>query len=356
MIDLTMLPDGGMLWLDASGPKGHIVLSTRIRLARNIHGFAFSQRAGDEDRLAVLERVQHAVAATPIAGGVTFRMDQLERVDRQVLHERHLVSKELAALDGESRPRVGAALVLQGPTGVMVNEEDHLRIQGMWSGFALEEAYAQLEAIDAELGRRLPFAFHPEFGYLTSCPTNAGTGLRASVLIHLPGLVLTKEIRKVLEGLTQVGLTFRGLYGEGSDVVGNFFQLSNQTTLGKSEDELLDHLGKIVRQVIEYEEQSRDVLLRTAAGTVEDKVWRAYGLLKYARSLSFEETMNLLSGVRLGAGLNLIPGLSVYTLNKLLIYTQPAHLAALEGRSLGDPELQLVRANYVRRLLETEGG
>jgi protein arginine kinase len=167
---------------------------------------------------------------------------------------------------------------------------------------------------------------------------------------------LTKDIRKVLEGLTQVGLTFRGLYGEGSDVVGNFFQLSNQTTLGKSEDELLDHLGKIVRQVIEYEEQSRDVLLRTAAGTVEDKVWRAYGLLKYARSLSFEETMNLLSGVRLGAGLNLIPGLSVYTLNKLLIYTQPAHLAVLEGRSLGDPELQLARANYVRRLLETEGG
>jgi protein arginine kinase len=310
----------------------------------------------DEDRLAVLERVQQAAPGTPIAGGVTFRMDQIERLDRQVLHERHLVSKELAALDGEARPRVGSALVLQGPTGVMVNEEDHLRIQGMWSGCALEEAYAQLEAIDAELGRRLPFAFHPEFGYLTSCPTNAGTGLRASVLIHLPGLVLTKEIRKVLEGLTQVGLTFRGLYGEGSDVVGNFFQLSNQTTLGKSEDELLDHLGKIVRQVIEYEEQSRDVLLRTAAGTVEDKVWRAYGLLKYARSLSFEETMNLLSGVRLGAGLNLIPGLSVYTLNKLLIYTQPAHLAALEGRSLGDPELQLVRANYVRRLLETEGG
>jgi protein arginine kinase len=224
----------------------------------------------------------------------------------------------------------------------------------MRSGFALEDAYADLEALDADLGALLPFAFHPEFGYLTSCPTNAGTGLRASVLIHLPGLVLTKEVGKVLQGLAQVGLTHRGLYGEGSDIVGNFFQLSNQTTLGKSEDELLDHLGKIVRQVIEYEEQARDVLLRTAPDEVADKTWRAYGLLKYARKLTFEETMNLLSGVRLGVGLNLIPGLSVYTLNKLMIFTQPAHLAALDGRQTGDPDLPTVRATYVRRMLEAE--
>jgi protein arginine kinase len=166
--------------------------------------------------------------------------------------------------------------------------------------------------------------------------------------------VLTKEIGKVLQGLTQVGLTFRGLYGEGSEVVGNFFQLSNQTTLGKAEGELLDHLGRIVRQVIEYEEQARDVLLKTAAGTVDDKVWRAYGLLRYARSLSFEETMNLLSGVRLGVGLNLITGLSVYTLNKLLIHTQPAHLAALEGRPLSETEERATRASCVRRLLGAE--
>src|SRR5207249_424788 len=181
--------------------------------------------------------------------------------------------------------RPGADLVVQGTVGVMVNEEDHLRLHGMRSGFALEEAYADLEALDADLGRLLPFAFHPEFGYLTSCPTNAGTGLRASVLIHLPGLVLTKEIGKVLQGLTQVGLTFRGLYGEGSEVVGNFFQLSNQTTLGKSEEELLDHLGKIVRQVLEYEQQARDVILKSARTEVQDKVWRAYGLLRHARRL-----------------------------------------------------------------------
>lgn len=355
MIDLSLLPDGGMSWLDASGPKGHIVLSTRIRLARNLQGYVFSQRAKDADRTAILASVEEAAAAGErLAGQMTFRLDQLERADRQLLHERHLVSKELAGLDREARPRAGAAVLVRGAIGVMVNEEDHLRLIGMRSGFALEDAYAEMEAVDAELGQLLPFAFHHEYGYLTSCPTNAGTGLRASVLIHLPGLVLTKEIGKVLQGLSQVGLTFRGLYGEGSEVVGNFFQLSNQTTLGKSEDELLDHLGKIVRQVIEYEEQAREVLVRDAPTIIADKVWRAYGLLKYARSLTFEETMNLLSGVRLGVGLNLIPDLRVYTLNKLLIFTQPAHLAALEGRSSGDPELPTVRATYVRRLLESE--
>jgi len=166
--------------------------------------------------------------------------------------------------------------------------------------------------------------------------------------------VLTKEIAKVLQGLTQVGLTFRGLYGEGSEVVGNFFQLSNQTTLGKAEEELLDHLGKIVRQVVTYEEQARKVLLRDAPTIIEDKVWRAYALLRYARSLSFEETMNLLSGVRLGVGLQLIPQLSVYTLNKLLIFTQPAHLAALDARAQRDTEQRAARASYVRAVLGEE--
>ncbi len=356
MIDLSLLPDGGVGWLDASGPNPQIVLSTRIRLARNLTGHAFSLRATDADRNGVLTRVAEAAAASEHLGrAIMFALHELERPDRQLLHERHLVSKELAALEREpSRPRPGAAVLIETPVGLMVNEEDHLRLQAMVSGFALDDAYAVLDSVDSELGRLLPFAFHSEFGYLTSCPTNAGTGLRASVLIHLPGLVLTKEINKVLQGLAQVGLTFRGLYGEGSEVVGNFFQLSNQTTLGKAEGELLDHLGRIVRQVIEYEEQARDVLLKTAAGTVEDKVWRAYGLLRYARSLTFEETMNLLSGVRLGVGLNLITGLSVYTLNKLLIHTQPAHLAATEGRQVGDPELPMIRASYVRQLLRGE--
>ncbi len=355
MIDPALLPDDGMGWLDGSGAESPVILSSRIRLARNLAGHSFSQRSRDADRLAVLALVGEATAGVPsLAGAVTFRLDELERPDRQLLHERHLVSRDLAGLDGEARPRVGAAVLVRGAAAVMVNEEDHLRLQVMRSGLAVEDAYAEMEALDEGLGRLLPFAFHQEFGYLTSCPTNAGTGLRASVLIHLPGLVLTKEIGKVLQGLTQVGLTFRGLYGEGSEVVGNFFQLSNQTTLGKSEEDLLDHFGKVVRQVIAYEDQAREVMMRTAPAEVEDKVWRAYGLLRYARALSFEETMNLLSGVRLGSALNLIPGVRVYTLNKLLIFTQTAHLAALEGRTVGDPELPAVRAAYVRRLLDAE--
>jgi protein arginine kinase len=355
VIDLALVPDGGLSWLDGSGPLAHVVLSTRIRLARNVAGVPFATRAQAADRERVLEAIGTAWRASPLGkGSVRFLLDELEPADRLLLHERHLISRELADAPTARESGSGAGVLLSGSTGVMVNEEDHVRLQTLRSGFDLAQAYADAEQLDAALGGAVPFAFHPEFGYLTACPTNAGTGLRASVLIHLPGLVLTKEIAKVLQGLTQVGLTFRGLYGEGSEVVGNFFQLSNQTTLGKSEEELLDHLGKIVRQVVTYEEQARQVLLRDAPTIIEDKVWRAYGLLRHARSLSFEEAMNLLSGVRLGAGLNLIPDVGVYTLNKLLIFTQPAHLAAFEARVPGDTEAGASRARYVRRLLQDE--
>jgi protein arginine kinase len=355
VIDLSLLTDGGVGWLDASGPQSHLVLSTRIRLARNLAGRVFQGRNSETEREQILQTVEEAARESVLLRrAVRFRLDRLDRNDRQLLHERHLVSKELAGLDAEAGVRSGAALLVQDRAGVMLNEEDHLRIQTLHSGFALDGAYADADRLDAELGQRLPFAFHPEFGYLTSCPTNVGTGLRASVLIHLPGLVLTKEISKVLQGLAQVGLTFRGLYGEGSEVVGNFFQLSNQTTLGKTEVELLDHLGKMVRQVIDYEERAREVLLRDAPAVIEDKVWRAYGLLRYARALSFDEAMNLLSGVRLGVGVGLIPGVGMYTLNRLLIHTQPAHLAVAESVGVGDPELPLRRARYVRKVLEDE--
>lgn len=357
MIDLSLLPDGGMGWLDASGPTSHLVLSTRIRLARNLANYTYATRNTVEDREAILRDVVGAAHETvSLRSALTFRLDQLGRDDRQLLHERHLVSRELAGLEEQAVIRPGAALLVQERVGAMLNEEDHLRLQGLRSGFDLEAAYQEVDRLDGELGQRLSFAFHPEFGYLTSCPTNVGTGLRASVLIHLPGLVLTKEISKVLQGLAQVGLTFRGLYGEGSEVVGNFFQLSNQTTLGKSEKELLDHLGKMVRQVIEYEEQARAVLQRDVPTIIEDKVWRAYGLLRHARSLSFDETMNLLSGVRLGVGLGLVDRCGMYALNKLLVHTQPAHLAAFEGVRPDDPDLSVRRARYVRALLEDEAG
>lgn len=351
------LPDLGLSWLDASGDHSEIVLSTRVRLARNLQGHAFGPRARVNDREAVLRQVRrHAENIDSLAGATVLLMPELDARRRTILLERRLASRELIGEVGEE-PASATAVVVSGrhPLNVMVNEEDHLRLQSVVSGLRLREAWAQVDRLDEELGRELPYAFHHEFGFLTSCPTNTGTGLRASVLVHLPGLVLTKEISKVLHALGQVGLTFRGLYGEGSEVVGNFFQISNQTTLGKSEDDLLGHLDEVVRRVIRHEQEARQVLLRDAGPVTEDKIWRAYGLLRYARSLSFEELMNLLSGVRLGLSLKLLPELRVYTLNKLMIFTQPAHLEEAAGRDLTTAESDTHRAAFVRRILGSEG-
>ncbi len=358
-VDLSLLPDGGVGWLDASGKNADIVLSTRIRLARNVEGYAFTGRARDGERLRVLSQVREAVTSIPaMSDSVMYRLDELPTTARSLLHERHLVSKELAGLEPPHPLRTGAAVFLADGLGVMVNEEDHLRLQALRSGFALQEAYTAIDKLDRELGSRVPYSYHGEFGFLTACPTNVGTGLRGSVLIHLPGLVLTKEIAKVLNSLQQMGLTYRGLYGEGSEVVGNFFQISNQTTLGRSEEELLDQLLRVVGHVVEREAEARRVLLRDAGYIIEDKLWRAYGTLRYARSLTFDEAMNYLSGVRLAVGLKLITSLSVYTLNKLLIFSQAAHLAYAEGggRALTESETNLARARYVRRALEEETG
>jgi len=356
-IDLSLLPDGGVNWLDASGDHSGIVLSTRVRLARNLEGFAFPGRARDGERLRILARVREAVEGSPhLRRNLLVRVDELGSDDRLLLHERHLISKELAGLDSQHPVRSGAAVFLGDGIGVMVNEEDHLRLQTLRSGFNLADAFADMQRIDEELGERIPFAFHEEFGFLTSCPTNTGTGLRASALIHLPGLVLTKEINKTLAGLQQIGFTYRGLYGEGSEVVGNFFQISNQTTLGRSEEEIIDKLLQVLSTVIAREEEARRVLLRDAGYIIEDKLWRAYGTLRYARSLTFDEAMNFLSGVRLAVGLKLITGLSVYTLNKLLIFSQAAHLSHAEGRPLSESEANLARARYVRQALAAEVG
>lgn len=350
------LPDHGIEWMDADGPFSDIVLSTRVRLARNLREYNFGLRASASDREAVLRLARGAAAETSaLADGTSLLMADLPDNSRRLLLERHLVSKELVGEDGEEAPVHSALLLAPAESlGVMVNEEDHLRLQSLISGFRLREAWWKVDRLDEELSRQLGFAYHPEFGFLTSCPTNVGTGLRASVLLHLPGLVLTQEIGRVLQGIAQVGLTFRGLYGEGSEVVGNFFQISNQTTLGKSEEDLIDHLQKIVQQVIQYEKQARAVLLRDAPTVIEDKVWRAYGLLRYAHSITFEEVMNLLSGVRLGVGLKLITGLRVYTLNHLMIFSQAAHLQQMAGRPLDKSEGDIYRATYIRKILAQE--
>ncbi|MFQ5537886.1 MAG: protein arginine kinase [Gemmatimonadota bacterium] len=356
-MDNLTVPDHGLSWMEASGEHADLILSTRVRLARNFQGHAFGPRARVNDREAVLKQVRELSRQSHgLARGTLLELSDVDTRLRKILHERRLVSRELLG-DPERGPVRGAAVLLSShdPLSVMVNEEDHLRIQSLVSGLRLREAWSMVDRLDEEMGHALPFAFHHDFGFLTSCPTNVGTGLRASVLMHLPGLVLTKEIGKVLQGLSQVGLTFRGLYGEGSEVVGNFFQVSNQTTLGKTEEDLVDHLDQIVRQVIRYEMDARRVLLRDARSVTEDKIWRAYGLLHYARSLPFEELMNLLSGVRLGVSLKLLPGLRVYTLNKIMIFTQPAHLEQAAGRDLTPAESDAHRAAFVRRILAAEG-
>ena len=355
-LDLSLLPDGGMPWITASGPHADIVLSSRVRLARNVAGFPFSPRAGDGDRLRVLDQVREAAAHSALlSAAVLLRVDEMSANERRLLHERHLVSRELAELDAPAA-RSGAAVLVGDEAALMVNEEDHLRLQVFRSGFDISGAWERASRVERELDQRLPLAYHREFGFLTSCPTNVGTGLRASVLVHLPGLVLTQEIGKVLTGLQQMGLTYRGLYGEGSEVVGNFFQISNQTTLGRSEDELCDHLARVVAHVISRESEARRVLSRDAGYIIEDKLWRAYGTLRYARSLGADEAMNLLSGVRLAVGMFLLGGLSVYTLNKMLVFSQTAHLSLIEGRPLSEIEANLARARYVRGVLATEAG
>jgi protein arginine kinase len=355
--DFEAIPDHGLGWTEASGEHADIVLSTRVRIARNLQGHAFGPRARVNDRESVLKAFRDsALRSDVLRGGVLLEMPAVAERMRRILLERRLVTRDLLGPEGSS-PSNGTAVhfSVQEQVSVMVNEEDHLRVQSLLSGLRIQEAWRLVDRLDDELGRELAFAFHNDFGFLTSCPTNVGTGLRASVFMHLPGLVLTKEIGKALRGLGELGLTFRGLYGEGSEVVGQFFQVSNQVTLGRTEEDLVDGLERAVRTVIQKELEARHVLLREARGITEDKIWRAYGLLRYARSLSFDESMALLSSVRLGKSLKLLPGLRVYSLNKIMVFTQPAHLEQAAGRDLTPEESDAHRASYVRRVLATEG-
>ncbi|MBW3660287.1 MAG: protein arginine kinase [Gemmatimonadetes bacterium] len=345
---------GGLAWISGDGPHADIILSTRIRLARNLERYPFRETITSPQQEMVAEDLLEAYrSAEPELGDTPHQFLRLvEMPDNQLtlLLERHLVSREMVKFKESAALLVGD----EGRLSILVNEEDHLRIQVLTPGLQLDRSWDIAERTEGALRTRLKFAYHHRFGFLTSCPTNTGTGLRASVLIHLPGLVLTREIHKVLQGLSQIGLTFRGLYGEGSDVIGNYFQLSNQTTLGKGEEELVDHLAQITRQVIEYEENARQVLARDALDEIEDKVWRAYGLLTCARSISFDEMMNLLSAVRLGVSMKLLPDVGVDTLNELLLLTQTAHLERKTGRSLTKREREVARARLVREILEND--
>ena len=335
-------------WLQGEGPHAEMVLSTRIRLARNLRDVPFTHRARDEQLLGVLASVSAAAQeSSAFRGSLLLRMPECTADQRQVLVERHLVSHELG--DG-ARPR-GILIAPDERLSLMINEEDHLRLQSMTPGFQLAECWALADAADDELDQSLDFAFSQEIGYLTSCPTNAGTGLRASVLIHLPALVLLEEIQRVLKSIMQVGLNVRGLYGEHSEIMGNLFQISNQTTLGRSARDSIESLERVTRQIIETEERARERMLRDARTQLEDKVWRAYGTLRYCRSIHAKEVINLCSAVRLGVAMSL-PGLCpLRTLNELLVLTQPANLQMAAGRELSPAERNVYRAELVRERL-----
>ena len=354
---MEMISSFGFDWISGEGDCSDVVLSTRVRLARNLQGFRFGVDHAGKDREAVLERVRLGIREYSSLEECTFLdLNRVNRLQQRILLERRLVSTELIG-EEEKGPSKGTGVML-GPRdclSVMVNEEDHLRIQAIISGLELNRAWVLADEMDETLGSLMPFAYHNDFGFLTCCPTNVGSGLRASVLVHLPGLVLTNEIGKVLEGLSQIGLIARGLYGEGSEIVGNLFQISNQTTLGRNEEDLVDHLETIIRRVIGYEQDARRVLMGDGMSMMEDQVWRAYGILRNARSLSFSELMDLLSKVRLGIGLKLLPDVGVYTLNKIMFFTQEAHLEEAAGRGLTSAERDLHRAAYVRKNFDGKG-
>jgi protein arginine kinase len=339
---------GPARWLDGSGDENEIVLSSRVRIARNFEDRRFPHNARSDELAAILDQARVAAADTEALSDNRFiNMGDISTLDRQFLAERHLVSREFLFNSANRGLMVGPTEELC----LMINEEDHLRIQGYSSGFELSKAYERAAALDAQLAPQVEFAFSERFGYLTACPTNLGTGMRASVLIHLPGLVHGKEINKLLDSLRQLHHSIRGLYGEGSEVMGNFFQLSNSATLGSSEGTIINSLREMVGKVVGFEQRSREMLFRKARSLLEDKVWRAFGLLRYSRSVSSKEALSLISAVRLGVGVGLIHDVPISTLNKLLVYIQPAHLQMTEGREMEPQERDEARADLIRKIL-----
>jgi protein arginine kinase len=338
-------------WLDGSGRHARSVISSRVRLARNLADLPFAHRAGPEDLKRALSIIKEALGSTGTLKTATFMlMSDLDDVDRQFLVERHLISQEHA----ERSPARAVAVGDHEMLSVMVNEEDHLRLQSIQSGFQVMDAWRLVDRLDDELDGAIDYAFSYEWGYLSACPTNTGTGLRASVLVHLPALVLTGQINKVVHGISQMGLAVRGFYGEGSDVMGNLFQISNRTALGTSEIDIIQSLEKVVGRVLEYESRAREILLRDARAQIEDKVWRAYGILKYCRKVTSQDVMSLTSAVRLGLGLGMIDSISVAGLNSMVFASQPAHLQKKHRREMGPAERDVLRAEMVRRILAEE--
>lgn len=337
-------------WLRGQGADVDVVVSSRIRLARNLAGFPFLTKLGKEHEEDIIDMVEQAVSQTPELKNTFFiRYRDVTELDKQFLLERHLISREHAVEHGDKAVAVSPNEVVS----LMILEEDHLRLQVFQSGFNINETWRITGEIVNALEKHLPFSFHADLGYLTACPTNVGTGLRASCMLHLPSLVLTKQVNKVLQALSKLNLATRGLYGEGSSATGNFFQISNQITLGQKEEEIIAGLEKVIHQMIAHEKEARQYLMEKRKAKFEDQIWRALGTLKSARVISSGEAVQLLSLVRLGVDMGFVAHLKYPELNSLFLLMQPAHLQKLYGRALGSSERDIRRADLIREKLKT---
>src|SRR5262245_58186221 len=339
-------------WLRGTGPESDIVISTRIRLARNLAAFPFTNRATAAQKAEIESLLRDRVTRLDLPHPLKYiSLAGVSTLDRQLLVERQLISRELANAEG---PR-GVAFDDREAVSIMVNEEDQLRLQVMRSGLALDQAWHEIDHIDDLLEEKVSYAWHEQYGYLTACPTNVGTGMRASVMVHLPALGLTRQLEKVFRSLQKINLVVRGLYGEGSRASGDFFQISNQITLGKSETGARSEIQGVIARILFYERQARGVLLHEKRQELQDRGSRALGTLQHATMMTSDETMELLSSVRLGINLGLLDDISLHTVNELFIHTQPAHLQKLVGGSLDGEERNAARARYLRTRLRQAG-
>ncbi len=336
-------------WLLTGGPRSDIVISSRIRLARNLSGYPFLPKLSDGQREEIASRIKGIFEADNERTQWSYLdLRRLDDLDCQLLVERHLISRQLA----EHRGPRGVSISRDEGASVMVNEEDHLRLQVVRGGLQLRELWNQVNALDDRIESTVEYSFHPRYGYLSACPTNVGTGIRVSVMLHLPALKLTGEIERVFRAAKEMHLAVRGLYGEGTEATGDFFQISNQSTIGRTEEDIIDDfLNLVIPSIINYENHERQSLLDDKSVALDDKIFRSYGTLLYARTISSEETMKHLSHLRLGIHLGRIKTVDVLTVNELFLLTQPAHLQKVHGSRLSGEARSAVRAELIRKKL-----
>jgi len=340
-------------WMNEEGPDSDIVLSSRIRLARNIQDYKFPTIFSHDEAKMIIVKMEEIINKdnlTKFGQMELLKMDELQPLQKRVLMEKHLISPNLA----EDSSHGACVLTENEEVSIMLNEEDHIRIQCLFPGLQLTEALEAAGEIDDWLEEHVQYAFHEDFGYLTSCPTNVGTGLRASVMMHLPGLVLTQQINSIIPAINQLGLVVRGIYGEGSEALGNIFQISNQMTLGKSEEDITEDIKSVVSQLIAQERSAREALVKTSNIQLEDRVFRSYGILSNSRIIETKEAARCLSDVRLGIDIGYFKNMSRSILNELMILTQPGFLQQYAGGPIRPHERDIRRAALIRERLRME--